>query len=243
MWVGILQTMKKDSYNIYCDESCHLLHDESNVFVIGALWASSDVTKQVFIDLREIKQKHGLSPFFEAKWTKISNAKIEYYLDVVKYFFANDALRFRAVVVPDKTILDHSAFVQDHDTWYYKMFYVMLKIIIRSDARYNLYLDIKDTRSNRKVRELQKILNIVSPDDEELSVIRAQHIRSHEVELMQICDIFIGSLAYIHRQLSSNEGKLKVLKEIEEAIGGVSLLASTSKQEEKFNILVWNPKM
>jgi len=157
----ILSNMKP-IYNIYCDESCHLLNDHNKVFVLGATWVLKDKAQQVFQDLKALKQKHNLSPDFETKWTKVSSSKIDYYAEMVKYFFQNDDLHFRGLVVPDKDVLNHPAFGQDHNTWYYKMFYILLSMILKNSADFNLYLDIKDTKSNLKVLELQRILNIAS---------------------------------------------------------------------------------
>ncbi len=234
----------KTIYNIYCDESCHLLNDKNKTFVLGAIWVSKNKTAEIFQDLRDLKNKHNLSENFEAKWTKISPAKADYYCDLAEYFFKNKNLHFRAVVVPDKNILDHPAFEQDHNTWYYKMFYVLLNQIVNRNtetSEYSLYLDIKDTKSNLKVQELQRILNIASVEDV-FAVSKAQQIRSHEVELMQLVDILIGALSYTHRSLTSNEGKKKVIEIIENSIGENEILTSSAKNEDKFNVLVWRPK-
>jgi hypothetical protein len=229
----------KTPYNIYCDESCHLLNDKNKAFVLGAVWVEKEHTQQIFQDLRELKRKHNLSADFEAKWTKVSLSKVDYYLELVRYFFEKPELHFRGVVVPDKAVLNHSAFAQDHNTWYYKMFYVLLNVIIRENAEYNLYLDIKDTQSNIKVLELQRILNIASVED--LAVSKAQQIRSHEVELMQVVDILSGALSYNHRGLSGNAGKQKLIEEIEKSIGK-NMLTSSTVEESKFNVLVWKPR-
>ncbi len=154
-----------NTYNIYCDESCHLRNDGQKVFVLGAIWVDKEKAAESFDQLRELKSTHGLSAQFEAKWTKISIAKADYYCDLVRYFFDNANLHFRGIVAPDKSILDHASFGQDHTTWYYKMFYVLLSKVIKEDSEYNLYLDIKDTQSNVKVLELQRILNIASVQD------------------------------------------------------------------------------
>ncbi|MEI6553556.1 MAG: DUF3800 domain-containing protein [bacterium] len=227
------------SYNIYCDESCHILNDKSPTFVIGGIWVEEENVKQILEDLRNLKVKHKLAKTFEAKWTKISKSKENYYLDVVKYFFENDKLHFRAVVVPDKSVLNHLAFNQDHDTWYYKMFYILLNILLKAESKYSLYLDMKDTRSNLKVLELKRILNIANNDD--FPVNKAQQIRSHEVELMQVTDILLGSLSYSHRGLQENQGKKNVVELIELTIGK-NILSSSSVDEEKFNVLVWKPR-
>lgn len=230
---------EKKIYNVYCDESCHLLNDKNKTFVLGAIWVEKNKAPQIFQDLREIKIKHGLSQHFEAKWTKISRAKTDYYCDIIRYFFENPNLHFRGVIVPDKSIINHTAFSQDHNTWYYKMFYVLLNVVIKGGSEYNLYLDIKDTKSHLKILELKRILNIANIEDASIS--KAQQIRSNEVEIMQLVDILIGALSYTHRSLNQNEGKIKVINTIENSIGE-NMLTSSAISEQKFNVLIWRPK-
>ena len=236
--------MAKKTFNIYCDESCHLLNDHNKTFVLGAIWVDREKTAKIFEDLRGLKKKHGLSAGFEAKWTKVSKGKAEFYCDLVRYFFDNADLHFRGLVVPDKAILNHSAFAQDHNTWYYKMFYVLLNVVINrptNNTEYNLFLDIKDTKSNIKIIKLKDILNIAGAEDS-LPVPLAQQIRSHEVEIMQLVDLLIGALSYTHRSLDKNEGKLKVIEAIENSIGKNKMATSSDRDEGKFNVLVWKPK-
>lgn len=229
------------TYNIYCDESCHLLDDQNKTFVLGAIWVEKEKTQKIFQDLRALKAKHNLSPTFEAKWTKVSIGKVDYYCDLVRYFFDTPELHFRGVVVPDKTILNHSAYGQDHNTWYYKMFYLLLNVVVKSNepSEYNLYLDIKDTRSHLKVLELKRILNIANSN--EGSVAKAQQIRSHEIELVQLVDMLIGALAYKHRSLEDNTGKRKVIEVIETSVGR-TMMNSSAFSESKFNVLIWKPR-
>lgn len=73
--------LANQNYNIYCDESCHLENDHQKAMVLGAAWCPVGKTREIAIRLREIKQKHGLAQNFEIKWTKISPAKKEFYLD------------------------------------------------------------------------------------------------------------------------------------------------------------------
>src|SRR3990167_10956736 len=146
-------------YNIYCDESCHMENDHQNVMVLGAVWCPIDKVKEISIRIKEKKVEHGLSPKFEIKWSKVSPAKKKFYLDIVDYFFDDDDLHFRALIVPDKTLLRHDAYPgQDHDTWYYKMYFDMLKVILWPHNCYRIYLDIKDTRGAQKVEKLHEVL-------------------------------------------------------------------------------------
>ena len=70
------------TYNIYCDESCHLEHDNQGIMVLGALWCPLEKAKEIALNIRKIKAQHGLKPSFEIKWTKVSPSKISFYLDI-----------------------------------------------------------------------------------------------------------------------------------------------------------------
>ncbi len=39
-------------YNVYCDESCHLEHDDKPVMVLGAIWCNHDKTREAAVRLR-----------------------------------------------------------------------------------------------------------------------------------------------------------------------------------------------
>ena len=51
----------------------------------------------------------------ELKWTKISPGKLDLYKDLVNYYFDDDDLHFRALIIPDKSKLEHKRFNQTHD--------------------------------------------------------------------------------------------------------------------------------
>lgn len=48
-------------YTVFCDESCHLQMDNSSVMVLGAMYCFSEKRKQIYSDIRAIKEKHGLN--------------------------------------------------------------------------------------------------------------------------------------------------------------------------------------
>ena len=225
-------------YNIYCDESCHLENDHQKSMVIGAVWCRLEKRREIAVHLRELKQKHGLSADFEVKWTKVSLAKIEFYLDYFDYFFDNDNLHFRAVAIPDKSKLNHAAFGQDHDQWYYKMFFVLLKHIFIPENTYRIYLDIKDTRSQQKVDKLHDVLCNNFLDFNKEIIARVQHVRSHETEVLQVTDILIGALSYLHRDYTTSKAKLLLIERFRKR-SGHSLLQTTLPRENKVNILIW----
>ena len=82
-------------YNIYCDESCHLEHDGEIAMTIGGIWCPQSKKDEIFHRIREIKEEHGLSKNFEIKWNKVSPGQLDFYMDVVNYFFDNSDLHFR----------------------------------------------------------------------------------------------------------------------------------------------------
>jgi len=222
-------------YNVYCDESCHLENDPHQVMVLGAVWCPLTRCREINVSLREIKLRHGLSATFEVKWTKVSPAKHQFYLEWIDYFFDNPDLYFRALIVPDKSKLRHEAFTkQNHDIWYYKMYYVMLNVIFSPQAHYRIYIDIKDTRGGTKIRKLEEILSCSSKE----MIDRLQLIHSKEVELLQLADLMIGAVSYINRNQKGNNGKEQLVETMKER-SGCSLTHSTSYMARKVNLLRW----
>lgn len=227
-------------FNVYCDESCHLENDRQKAMVLGAVWCSLDKTREIAVRLREIKKKHGIKDSFEVKWTKVSPAKKEFYLDLVDYFFDDDDLHFRALIIPDKSKLHHGAFKgQDHDTWYYKMYFDMLKVILRPDCHYRVYLDIKDTRGSRKVDKLHEVLCNNMYDFSRNVIERIQLVNSKEIEQLQLADLLLGAVGYLNRGLEGNAGKISIIKRMKQR-SGYSLTKTTLLREEKVNLLHWH---
>ena len=232
------------NFNIYCDESCHLEHDHINVMVLGAVWCPHDNTREINERIRKIKVRNGVSPTAEMKWTKISPAKVQLFVDLVDYFFDEALLHFRAVIIPDKSKLDHTRFNQTHDEWYYKMYFEMLKQILTREDRYEIYIDVKDTHMNRKAQKLREVCSN-SMYDFKTIVRKIQPIRSDEVQIMQIVDILIGALGYTNRVFADghtqSKAKLDIISHIKKR-SGYALNKSTLLREDKFNIFVWDAR-
>lgn len=226
-------------YNVYCDESCHLEKDNQSAMIMGAVWCPLEKVKAVSTRIREIKKKHNLKQGFEIKWTKVSpSKKIDFYLDIIDYFFDNDDLHFRCLIVPNKKELNHEVFKQTHDEWYYKIYFTMLKVILNPNDKYRIYLDIKDTKGEEKVKKLREVLSNSLYDFNREIIERMQLIRSHEAELLQLCDLLNGAMGYLNKNLNENKGKLKIVERLQQR-SGYALNKSTLYREEKFNIFVW----
>jgi hypothetical protein len=229
------------TYNVYCDESCHLKNDNQNVMVLGAIWCPLEKTREIAKDIRQIKIKHGLSVKFEIKWTKVSPAKKEFYLELMDYFFNNADLHFRALIVEDKSKLNYELFKHDHDTWYYKMYFDMLKVILDPRASYRIYLDIKDTRSAIKVAKLHDVLCNNMYDFERKILEWVQTVCSNEIEQLQLTDLLIGAVSYANRGLSSNAAKVALVERMREK-SGYTLTKTNLYREDKVNLFVWQAR-
>jgi len=228
-------------YNIYCDESCHLENDRQEAMVIGAVWCPRDSARTIAERIREIKTKNGLSRYFEVKWTKVSPSKVRFYLEVVDYFFNNEDLHFRGLLIPDKSRLMHSVHKQTHDEWYYKMYFTMLKQIFSPSDKYHVYLDIKDTRGGQKIAKLHDVLCNNMYDFAKSIVERVQLVHSHEVEQLQLADLLIGALSYVNRNLTTSSAKSEVVERLKKRTR-YTLKNSTLLKEEKFNLFRWHPR-
>lgn len=229
-------------FNVYCDESCHLENDKQKAMVLGAVWCPRESVQRISHAIRTLKRAHGLKPDFEIKWTKVSPAKIDFYRELFELFFADTDLRFRGLVIPDKSKLDHGAFNQSHDEFYYKMYYLMLRHIVQPSAKFHIYIDIKDTRGAKKVAKLQEVLCNSFHDFDRDVIERIQQIRSHESELLQLADLLIGAVSYANRGLSAQSGKGQLVELLRNWPGIGALDQTSSFGRTKFNLFVWQPQ-
>lgn len=226
--------------NIYCDESCHLEKDDAPCMVLGSVWVPKNKVKTIVSDIRSIKEKHGFSRMFEFKWTQVSPAKENFYIDVVKYFFDNPDLHFRAILA-NKNKFTYDKY--DFDQIYYIIYYYLLINIITNDSTYNIYIDIKSKkRGGVKSCELHRVLSRKLHDFSFSKIIKKlQIIDSKESELLQLADLLSGALGYLNRDLPMSSAKGDVIKTIGE-ISGSNLRLSTLPSEKKFNVLYWKGK-
>ena len=227
--------------NVYCDESCHLEYDGITVMVFGAVWCKAHLARQISLRIREIKLEHGLPGAFEVKWSHVTANRLGFYLDLIDYFFAEGFLYFRGVLIPDKGLLHLAGGISSHDDWYYRLCFELLDSLIDPRDIHRIYLDIKDTRSERNRATLEERLQVSRRELDSAFLCRVQHIRSHESEILQLCDLLIGATGYEARGLTSSVPKLAVVRRIRDHSGqlleGVSLGA-----DSKFALRRWRPE-
>lgn len=194
------------TFNIYCDESCHIEHDHKKFMFLGSVSSAYNQVKLHTEQIKQLKKKHNF--YAEIKWTSVSNSKLRFYLDLVDYFFATD-LKFRAIGI-EKSKIKCEDFGSTYDDFYYKMYYYLLNKNIDTLYNYNVFLDIKDTLSAYKVNKLKDILNV------RYGVFRnIQNIRSEESLLLQLADFLMGAVSYSNNdELKANAAKVLVIERI-----------------------------
>jgi hypothetical protein len=226
-------------YNIYCDESCHLEHDKQPIMVVGGMWCPKEDVKKISEQIREIKNRQKARG--EIKWVRVSRSRQDLFLEFVEYFFKTPSLNFRCFVVDEKSKLNHGYFNQgSHDSFYYKMYFYMLRNILKPEQRYNIYLDIKDTRSAQKLANLKDILCNNVYDFTQQMIGNIQNIHSHESEILQLADLFIGAISYYNRNLSANVTKRNVVQSIMNH-AGQNLSRTSPPWVDKFNLFIFTP--
>ncbi len=226
-------------YNIYCDESCHLENSQENVIVLGAITCPQVKVLSISRRIRELKRKYNLSPSLEIKWHKVSKSGYSFYGDLIDFFFDHSSIEFRAVLISDKKALDHNKYKQTHDEFYYKIYFELLKVLFQPESKYNIYIDLKDTRGGRKIKKLHDVLCNTFYDWNKDIIKNINQYPSDQIELMQLCDLIIGAISYSNRGLDTNQAKVKLIERIQYR-SGYTLDKTTLLRERKMNILRWH---
>lgn len=221
-----MQNIKK-TFNFYCDESTHLENDKHPFMIIGYISSPYHLIKMHNEKIRELKIKHFLKG--ELKWCALSKSQYPFYNELIDYFFSNSSLEFRAIVV-EKSQMNHEAYNQTHADFYDKMYYQLLNKKIHPEHTYNIYMDIKDSYSYQKAKNLKAYLQ-----RDYCNIRNLQVIKSYESELMQLSDVLIGALNYRLRGLNKVTAKNNIIEKIEKLCGR-PLTQRTPKDENKFNL-------
>lgn len=219
----------KKTFNIYCDESCHLENDHKPFMFLGYISCAYPQVKLHTERIKDIKAKHNFRA--EIKWNKVNKTKLSFYIELLDYFFSTD-LYFRAIGV-DKSKVRCAEFGVSYDDHYYMMYYQLLNNKINVEYTYNVYLDIKDTLSAHKVAKLRDILNIKYS-----AFNNVQNIRSEESLLLQLADFIIGAISYNKNNEDKKNDAKKIIIDRIRKHSGANIDATT--YNEKLNLFFIN---
>lgn len=218
--------MANKTFNFYCDESTHLENDKMPFMIVAyvsSAWNQVKIHSKHIMMLREEFKYKG-----EIKWSKLSESNYPFYSALIDYFFATD-LNFRAVIV-DKSKIENDKYGFTYNDFYFRMYYQLLHHKIDMEHTYNIYLDIKDTCSNHKVKKLNEVLNVNYNNIRNL-----QFIHSYESVLLQLSDVIMGAINYYLRGNNTVIAKMKLIEKIREHTKR-PLDLSTPKSSNKFNL-------
>lgn len=228
-------------YNVYCDESCHLENDGIEIMGIGGVWCPKEKVKEISDRIREIKKRYNITPTSEIKWTKVTPSKVDFYIDLINFFFDYNDLHFRMIII-DKRQLTHDRFNQTHDDFYYKMYFDMLSFIFERNDKYNVYVDIKDTHSYKKCLNLEDVCCSSRWDFSHRTIQKIRPIRSEESQILQLADILIGAVMYKNRIFPEGHlgspAKIKIINKIRER-SHTRMNRTSYLTERKFNLFFW----
>ena len=229
--------------NIYCDESCHLEHDNAKAILMGAITCPTDEKDRIYGEIRKIKESHNLSSWAEIKWTGVSKSKLQLYLDLIDYFVQESSLSFRAVVVKNKENLNHAKFNGgSHDLWYYKTYYYLLDAIVGYHHEYKIMIDIKDTRGGPRVKKLREVLCNNMYDFKQDVIKGIYQIQSHESEIMQLADLLVGAIGFYHNGHYDNPASSAAKKAVVDKLFSYyqnQITNGTYRGTKKMDIFLW----
>ncbi len=228
--VTILNNIMSKTFNIYCDESTHLIHDGHPYMLLGYTSIAYPQIKIAKEEMKAIKAKYNYKD--ELKWTNVHEATYKVYSELIDWFFMND-LEFRAVIV-DKSQIDESRADYTFNDFYFRMYFQLLHTKVDFQNTYNVYLDIKDTCSSEKLETLNRIMSYNS------SIGRLQFIRSHESVFIQLSDVLMGAINYNLRiEKGDVQGKVIAKQKLIDKIkkhSNISLSTTTPLSRKKFNL-------
>ncbi len=121
------------------------------------------------------------------------------------------------------------------------MFYYVFRNLFETEVNVGekidikIYLDYKDSRCGIRMTQLKEVLQSKYKDNLSVGVFTA---RSHESNIIQLTDLFIGAIAYKAREDLEHKSEIKnyIVNILELKLHNKSLKVSTPPWESKFNI-------
>lgn len=211
--------MKEKLFYVYCDESRQDLLVNKNAITptnryacIGGIMIEYEYVNKVINDIKAIKSNHSVRN--EISWTTVSDSKIHLYSDLIEYFFKNEFLYFRSIII-DSSKVDNETFNNgDHELGYYKFYHQLLLNWLENKYNYRVYTDNKTKANKKRLQSLKLYFNIKMKDDVILSI---QDIDSKFSPILQLENIIMGAVGYKmnFKGNGTSLAKNKIVNEIE----------------------------
>jgi len=179
-------------FEVYCDEANPDVLTSANPrarhLMIGSLWLPEELRNEIKSRVGALRERH--QAWGEIKWSKVSPNRRDFYVELIDLFFAyGENLRFRCIAV-DRTQLNLALHDNDGELGFYKFYYQLLHHWILDFNTYRIFCDVKSNRDPKRLPVLARCLaraNLTS------SIDGIQSLPSHEVVLIQLCDLLLGA--------------------------------------------------
>lgn len=227
------------NFEIYCDESRQdLFHTKppgEHYVLIGGIWIKKDKRSEYKEAIKALRRKHNLRGEF--KWKRVSPSRMDFYRELVDFFFdeSADDMRFRVLVLRAEE-MDAARFSQsDNELMFYKFYYQLLHHWILDCNDYTIFLDSKTNRRRDRLKTLRQCLQ----NSNLTSKVSIQALPSRQVDLLQLTDVLIGAVGYRFHGETKSSAKTEIITSIEKRVG--RQISPTTKAEEKFNVFRFRP--
>jgi hypothetical protein len=226
-------------FEAYCDESnpevLGARNTQTQYLLIGSVWLQSEDRSQFKDSIYELRNRHKIGSEF--KWNRISPSRVDFYADLIEFFFMQgERLRFRCIAV-DRDKVDLTRFhANDQELGFYKFYYQMLHHWILDFNEYAFFLDTKKNRCPLRLATLKRCL-----DASNLSsvVANVQAIESNQSVLIQLADVLTGVVSRrLNRSSQGSRARDSIVEAVEHRLG--HSIGPTGRSENKFNVFKIN---
>jgi len=222
-------------FNVFCDESHPDLlaskNSSAKYLLIGSLWMLKEDREQFKTSIHALREKHKIGSEF--KWEKVSYSRLEFYKDLISWFWdQGDRLRLRCIVVDKKKVDLFHYHHNDQELGFYKFYYQLLHHWIADFNNYHIFCDFKTNRRRDRLRILKECLERVNLSAQVTSV---QATRSNESVLIQLVDVLTGLISSsFNHSYGDESAKRKLISYFEQLLK--HKISPTSSSEKKCNI-------
>jgi Protein of unknown function (DUF3800) len=224
------------TYNVYCDESrLDLINSTistNKYMVIGSIWIPRSHKEDIIRLVRAWKQRHSLS-HREIKWTQISRANIDKYLELIDLLFDSEKCKYRAILI-DARKIDMRYHNEDPEEAFYKMYYQLLCHPISRNHSYYIYLDGKTNKVRNRVATLQHHLSKRTD-----GICKLSEVQSSSNLITQLADLFTGAISASANTSTTSAFKLRFIEELERRINRKACTPNTAAKKDKIDIFLF----
>lgn len=158
---------------------------------IGSLWLPREAKAQLTEKFKTLCQSCGLGS--EVKWSKTSGKYLSEYKQLIDFFYADDTIRYRVIVVEHSKVDVNLYHDGDRELGFYKFYYQVLKQWLEEGNEYLILLDYKRNKGSGRYSTLRTYLERAVRGKAWISDLTV--IDSSQAPLSQLCDLLTGAIA------------------------------------------------